>query len=229
VAWYHFLFSFDTLNRFGWLLDDIAVNVETIVPGTIRITNNLWQARYVLAGPRNRVGQGTSLIMSNVPPGPYRITYADLPFYSTPPPQTNVLESLGTAVFLGNYTFTDVNHNGMSDAWEMQYFGAVSPSRTCFTDSDNDGFTDCAEFTAGTNPTQPNSSLRLAYPTSMVGGGLRLEWLSVPGRAYLVEGSSDGAHWIPLSGWILATTSLSTFSLPTNPGAHYLFRLQVHQ
>ncbi len=228
VAWHYLLFSIDPAERFGWLLDDISVTASNIVPGTIRITNNLWQARYVLAGPRSRVGQGASLEMSNAPPGQYHITFGDVPYYATPPPQTNTLDSLATLVFQGNYTVQDSNHNGMADSWEQHYFSSVSPSRTRLTDTDGDGFTDYAEFMAGTNPTQPNSLLRLAPPVPLADGSMRFSWPSVSGRAYLVEGSSDGTTWRALSGWISASSALSTFTLPaTAPPAPSLFRLQV--
>jgi hypothetical protein len=160
-------------------------------------------------------------------PGQYRITFGDVPFYSTPPAQTNELAPLGTVVFQGNYTMPDGNNNGMSDTWEQQYFGAVSPNRTKLTDTDGDGFTDYAEFIAGTNPTQPTSTLRLDPPFALQSGSVRLEWPSVPGRAYLVEGSTDGVNWSAVSGWILATGDPTTFTPPTGPGAPNLFRLQV--
>jgi hypothetical protein len=227
VAWHYVMFSIDNAPRFGWLLDDISVTTSNIVPGVVRITNNLWQARYVMSGPRSRVGQGASFVMSNAPPGQYRITFADVPFYVTPAPQTNTLASLGAITFQGNYSMADANNNGMADAWEQNHFGNVSPGRTRFTDSDSDGFTDYAEFVAGTEPSQPNSTLQLAPPVRLADGAARLEWTSVPGRAYLVEGSSNGTTWSAVSGWILATGNLATFTPPVGPGAAQLFRLQV--
>ena len=59
--------------------------------------------------------------------------------------------------FTGNYTFLDANHNGISDAWEMDYFGSVATNRTQLTDTDHDGMSDYAKFIAGTDPTNPAS------------------------------------------------------------------------
>lgn len=227
IDFHYFLFGVEFAPRFGWLLDDISITASNIVPGTIRITNNLWQARYVMSGPRSRSGAGLGQVITNAQPGPYRISFGDVPYYTTPAPQTNELAPLGTVMFQGNYTMADANNNGMADAWEVEQFGSVSPTRTRFTDTDGDGFTDFAEFNAGTNPTQPTSTLRLLPPVRVANELARLEWPSVPGRAYLVEGTADGVHWSPASGWILASGTLTTFSPSGGPGAPYLFRIQV--
>jgi hypothetical protein len=226
VAWHYLMFDIENEPRFGWLLDDISITTSNIVPGVVRITNNLWQARYVLSGPRGRSGQGASFVMTNASPGAYRITFGDVPFYATPAPQSNTLAALGTVTFYGQYLMTDANNNGMSDLWEQQYFGSVSQTRTRFTDSDGDGFPDYAEFMAGTDPAQPNSTLRLSSPTAQPDGTARLAWASIPGRAYLVE-RSNGASWTAVSGWILATGSLTTFAPPPASGPVHFFRLQV--
>jgi hypothetical protein len=227
IAWHYVMFSIENEPRFGWLLDDISITTSNIVPGVVRITNNLWQARYVMSGPRGRSGQGASFIMTNAPPGEYRITFGQVPFYGTPAPQTNTLDPLGTVTFHGEYLLTDANGNGMSDQWEQQHFGAVSPTRSRVTDTDGDGFPDYAEFVAGTDPAQPNSILRLNSPVAQPDGTARLAWASIPGRAYLVERSSNGTSWTAESGWILATGNLTTFApVPAANPAH-LFRLQV--
>jgi len=167
------------------------------------------------------------LVIPNAPLGEYSITFGDVPFYQTPPPQTNTL-SFSNLVFRGNYTFTDSNQNGMSDAWEQQHFGAVSPSRTRQTDTDNDGFTDYAEFVGGTDPRVTTSRLQFTMPARLADGSVQLEWPSVAGRAYRVEGSADGIAWEPLSGFIRAEGNSTSFLLPApTPGAPIFFRLEV--
>jgi hypothetical protein len=227
IDFHYLLFGFEFAPRFGWLLDDISITASNIVPGTIRITNNLWQARYVMAGPRSRSGEGPGQLITNALPGQYRITFGDVPYYSTPPAETKDLAPLGFVEFQGNYTMTDVNSNGMADAWEQEQFGAVSSTRTKFSDTDGDGFTDYAEFNAGTSPMQSNSVLRLNQPVPVANSLARLEWPSVPGRAYLVEGSVDGVNWSPASGWIIAAGNVTTFSPSGGPGSPFLFRIQV--
>ena len=227
VVWHYVLFSFDNNPRPGWLIDDISVTVSNVVPGVIRITNTVSQARWVLTGPANRSGQGLNTVLSNMPPGLYHMAFGDVPFLATPPGRDGTLASSASLLFLGNYGVTDVNNNGMPDAWEQQFFGSVSSTRTRLTDTDGDGMPDVAEYEAGTNPTQAGSLLRLARPVILARTTLRLQWSSVQGHAYLVEGSRDGHTWLPLSSWLLANTITTTFELPTGPTAPFLFRLQV--
>ncbi|MDD3179012.1 MAG: fibronectin type III domain-containing protein [Opitutaceae bacterium] len=76
----------------------------------------------------------------------------------------------------------DTNQNGISDAWEMQYFGNLS--HTGGADSDSDGLSDIQEFLNGTNPTlvdsngnsisdfaDPSTSYNGATPTLTITGG----------------------------------------------------------
>jgi subtilisin-like proprotein convertase family protein len=52
--------------------------------------------------------------------------------------------------------------------------------------------------------------------------GLLLQWNSVIGEGYEVETSTDLINWTPASGFIRATTVLTTFEiLPLLPGAHF--------
>ena len=103
--------------------------------------------------------------------------------------------------------------------------------RNCQTDYDGDGFSDCAEFIAGTNPTLASSYLRLPPPTVLAGiNKLVFQWQTVPGRIYQLQGYNFEAQmWVPShSGWLQATggTLSKTISAPdqTEP---YLFRLEV--
>ncbi len=228
LVWYYYLLAVEAAPLPGWLVDDVSVSVSTIVPSVVRVTNNLSQAVFVLSGPGvNRNGQGTFNIYSNLPPGQYTVTFGAVPFYQTPAQQVQSVTAGSSILFTGNYAFTDANGNGMSDSWEQQNFGAVSPGRTQTTDTDNDGATDFEEFVAGSDPNTTASYLKVATP-QRVGPNLRLTWPSAVGRLYRVEGSSDGLTWGPISDWIRASASSTSFTQPVSaPPAPFLFRVEV--
>ena len=192
------------------------------------ITNNLAEAGFTISGPISQTGQGWSLALTNVPLGQYVVAFKPVPYYQTPPPQTNLVTSSTPVVFQGVYTFADANTNGISDAWEQQMFNEVSTNRTQLTDTDGDGMTDYAEFIAGTDPKNTNSVLELMPPASQPDGNLRFDWPSVPGRAYRLAASTDLVNWTPLSDWVPATTTTSSVVLaPQTNSASYFYRLEV--
>lgn len=226
LIWKYELLSFDSLPRAGWLLDDVSVTLATVSPGTIRVTNNLAQARFTLTGRGvSRPGQGISTVFSNLPPGEYTIAWTDVPFYATPLELAEDLLSGSALVFNGLYTFPDTNNNGMSDLWEDQFFGIVAPERTRDTDTDGDGSTDHDEFNAGTNPNTPSSYLRLVRPTILPGNVVRIQWTSAPGRIYRVEGSANAIDWSPITDWLPASSVNTSVTIPM--GARFLFRVEV--
>lgn len=228
LGWNYSYFALDALSRPGWLVDDISITVTNQPHGSILITNNLSQALFTLSGPLSQSGQGWSFMVNNAPVGQYTVTYKPVPFYQTPPPQTNTLSSTNIVVFQGNYTFDDTNHNGISDAWEQFYFGTVSATHYPTMDSDRDGFSDYAEFIAGTDPTNALSRLQLLPPTRLTNNMVLLEWPSAVGRAYRVEATTNGLMWTPVSDWIRAEGTRLALSQPINArNVITLFRLTV--
>jgi hypothetical protein len=227
LAWYYFLFSMDAAPRAGWLVDDISITVSNLVPGTIQITNNLWQAQYLLSGASSRKGSGKSALLTNMPPGEYIIEYPEILYYTAPAPQTNYLNSGGSITFSGLYTFVDQNANNISDAWETNFLGNTSAYRTATTDTDRDGMTDQEEFLAGTDPTRPPPAFRLTA-TRNLPSGVRLEWPSAPGQQYRVHSSSNLVSWTPYPAWIEATSAVSSIIVPvTDNSLPGYFKVQV--
>lgn len=232
LVWDYEMLSFefeDVPNRPGWLVDDVAVTVATEFRGTVRVTNNLAQASFTVSGPAGAVvGNGWQWTLPQAPVGQYTVTFDPVPYFQTPAPQTKSLAADVTIEFPGDYAIVDLNHNGMADGWEKDFFSTVSPDRTAQTDTDQDGATDLAEFLAGTNPVRDDSALQFSTVTREANGGMRLDWSAVPGRAYRLQGSVDLVNWVPFSDWLMATDLNSSFTLPPlNNSTALLFRLEV--
>jgi hypothetical protein len=228
LVWHHQLLSLETVRRPGWLIDDVSITVTTVQPGTIVVSNNLSQARYQLAGPLKRSGQGLWTVISNAPPGEYTATFSSVSYFQTPTPVTRTLAAGGELRFDGHYTFNDANGNGLSDEWEQFYFGNVAADHPGSRDTDQDGMTDLAEFAAGTSPIQAVSRLNISRLQRLNGGFLQIAWPSAAGRAYRVEGSVDAVTWVPISDFITATGSITSFNIPERiPGSPHIFRVEV--
>lgn len=228
IVWYHFYFSIDARAQLGWLVDDVSITTETIVPGTISVTNNLWQATWALSGPSNRNGRGRLTAITNAAPGNYVLEFGDVAYFNTPPPQTNVLTGGGDITFTGSYTFPDANTNGIPDGWELASFGNLSPARTRTTDTDGDGQSDYAEFVAGTDPNNPPPPFQLT--AEMTNGLVRLSWPTITNFNYRVLAATTPttANWSAYSGWMIATGTNKSFLLPTpTNGAPTFFRVEA--
>jgi subtilisin family serine protease len=222
----------DTL--YGWTLDDISIT-GVVAGGNVSITKNLGQGNWSLSSlsPIGLIpvqsGGAPSVTISNVAAGQYVAQFGDVPYYQTPADQTNTLTAGGTVNFTGNYTFLDVNQNGISDAWEMDNFGSVTTNRTPTTDTDGDGMSDYAEFIAGTNPTNATSKLVFLSITVSSNRLVQLEWAAVPGRLYQLQTSTNYAPWTQLTAWAQATASPMTCTATNfdfGPYAH-MFRALV--
>jgi hypothetical protein len=215
LIWHHRVRSAATqspeFGRPGWVIDEVRVTASNVPGGTIHVVNNIYQARFSLQRERGALlqsGQGKDVTFTNLPPGTYVVTFAnDVPFYTAPGPKTNALGPGSQLNVLGNYTFADLNTNGISDAWENFYFGSLNPRNP---DSDGDGFEDYAEFIAGTDPTNSNSNLSIADPVPLGEGYLRFTWPATPGRYYQLWSRQGSGPWLPFSNWTRAAGDSST-------------------
>ena len=219
-------FSLEATIHPGWLLDDIELLVTNVVRGRIEVTNNLAEASFSVAGPTPFNGTGRLVVRTNALGGEYVVTFSAVPYYVTPPPQTNALTGVAPLVFRGNYTFADANNNSISDAWEQEQFGEVSAGRTSQTDTDTDGFSDAAEFVSGTNPTDSGSKLELTTLKMLSSNRVEVTWPSITGKTYRLLGSTDGKTWQTHGGEIRATGAQTTHTFATS-GGFYLFKIEL--
>ena len=225
LSWYYGLFSFEAVPRPGWVIDDVHVEMSVAQIGTVTVTNNIAQAHAVLTSPSGQSQdiKGFGLSLSNVASGTYTISYQAVPYFISPPSQTNTIGAGGKLVFNGTYTFPDSNHNGISDLWEQQFLGSVQAAHPGSTDTDQDGASDLAEFYAGTDPRNADSVLRLGLPESIPPFPIRFSWLAVPGHGYRVWWSGSLTNWSAVSGWQIPTSTTGTIQIPSISGQKQLY------
>jgi hypothetical protein len=212
-----------TLFKTRWLVDDVSITVSNLATGTIVVSNNINLAGFTITGAKSYTGKGALATFTNCPSGQYVINYYPVQFYQIPLSQTNYLDANQTIVFTGNYSFSDTNHNNISDEWEQFYFeGSVTNQ---FSDSDNDGMSDYAEFIAGTNPLDAKSLLEL-QSSRVSKGQVLLIIPTISGRGYKISETRDLFNWSTLYDWFRATNALTTITIPSVTNQMF-YRIEV--
>jgi hypothetical protein len=132
----------------------------------------------------------------------------------------------------------DWKTNGIPDAWEVAYGMNPQNPTNAAADDDADGMNNAAEFVAGTNPTNKQSTTKLAieitgngvvvsYPTAQASGP---GYAGFSRRAYDLQGSADliGGQWTPIPGATNVPGSDTTAGY-TNAGAEQIrfFRTRI--
>ena len=109
--------------------------------------------------------------------------------------------------------------DGIPDSWRWQYFGTLNdPNSAATADPDHDGLSNLAEFQAGTNPMDSASRLQLLAAEwrngdTATAAGLLLRWQTVPGKAYVLEYSSDvvSQAWTPVANNLVGDGGVQEF------------------
>ncbi len=84
----------------------------------------------------------------------------------------------------------------ISDEWKIAFFGSTTNAvAQAAIDADGDGFSNLAEYAAGTHPIDPASRLQLIGARfDSADHAAVLSWLSAPGKTYFLERSDSLAH-----------------------------------
>ena len=140
----------------------------------------------------------------------YRVTYS----YNGGPAQSFITSATsftfgGSAGQTLTVTITAVNPNDNSVA---------GPSTTVTIrflvpgdDDDRDGISNEGEDAAGTNPLDATSAFRVVRVANAPSGQITLEWTSVPGKTYRIEGASEVyGTYMPLGSQVAASPGLTT-------------------
>ena len=125
------------------------------------------------------------------------------------------------------FQIVDIDKDGMADDWETNYFTNLDALPDA--DPDLDGFPNLAEYTAGTNPRDPLSHLRIEMAADE-SNHVRLHWAAAPGRTYVVESTLDlmGGEWTATPGVVRVAGAIAQFEAaePRDAPAHY-YRLRI--
>lgn len=123
----------------------------------------------------------------------------------------------------------DTDGDGITDAWELQNFGTLTIA-SAVTDRDGDGVSDLQEYLDGTDPNDPNSTLKI---TSFVkaASNLSITWTSVPTRFYTLEYNANlnpGA-FAALGGTILPSGGTTSTTNATDANTKGFYRIRAAQ
>lgn len=114
----------------------------------------------------------------------------------------------------------DSDNDGMTDRWEMDFFGTLARDGTA--DFDNDRLDDIHEFEARTLPDDPQSRIHLAGYLVYVGNEVffTIRWTWSPGHSYRLEcaDSLAGPWQVVFSGRVGSDDSYGEYTVPLSQG-----------
>jgi hypothetical protein len=133
-----------------------------------------------------------------------------------------VLEAAQGEVSFGEILATqdDQDLDGLEDAWEIEYFKDLEGGYYA-DDSDQDGVDNGDEASLGSDPTDPNSNLRLVIARDT--DGVTLAWDSFEGRVYTLEAAETPGDFRPLATGLKAAPPRNVYELELSPNQGAMF------
>jgi hypothetical protein len=101
---------------------------------------------------------------------------------------------------------------GIPDWWQRLHFGhaGIDPN----DDPDHDGMSNYAEFSAGTDPLDAASALRIDSNSLISNGLVQIRWQTVQGKTYTVRYSTDLVTWSDLANPVQGDGTVASVSDP---------------
>lgn len=207
---------YDDVDFFRIPVLPFVTNVVTVSTGTV------WDCEMELYTPA-----GVSVLFTNAIDAPTAVQ-----LFNTSGAQRAYLSVKSLAEFTtGTYDvvlsqqFTDLDGDGLPDAWELEKFGSLT-NATAGGDADDDGFSDCAEWLAGTHPNDAASALRI-QKIQIVTNWAAVTWSSLPESLYRVSSATNPfGSWVEQPQTVLAesnSTSREVTGVPTTA----VFRVEL--
>jgi hypothetical protein len=124
----------------------------------------------------------------------------------------------------------DVNFDGLDDLFQRKYFPLFTAANAApNADPDGDGFSNTAEYIAGTNPTNAASLVKIDAVTNNV-SGTSVVWRSILGKSYQLQSRTQlgsGTNWTSVGSPVVASGA-TTFKLDlTGTNGNRFYRVQV--
>ena len=203
---------------------------STSNPGSLAVT--ITPAAAVSAGGGWRLSPETSYRQSGaqksgLSAGTYVLQLTSVPGYQAPTPQS-VTVAGGQ---LTSITFTYAAALTAQETWRQTFFGVTTSTGNADdnADPDDDGMTNLAEFTAGTNPKDARDVFKVSTQQRS-GGNFTLTTAGKSGRTYSLQRSTT----LTPTSWFTVisqgplgsdgTVTLTDFAAPTSTG---FYRIQV--
>jgi hypothetical protein len=225
-----------TAGTLTWQIEPMAGGTPWIL--TTRLTNINDQFSFILRVPSETpepgVAASSNTVVFTAPATAYRrmnvlLDGQPLSILGTSNQFSAVLNDRGRPeridLGLGSLP-SDTDGDGLSDAWEQQYFGGSGANPG--DDPDGDGMSNLREYRAGTHPTNPQSRFEIVEVKALT-TGVQVRWSSQSNHSYHVRRATtllaSPSSYQVIQANIAATPPLNVFLDTSAAGNTTLFYL----